>query len=94
MNDGGPAYLAELLISKKAPRMLQSAELYLLEILNDGTEIFGNIAFRAAEHSTCSSLPLHINEHHYIQEGSKNLFLLNMGFTSKYLFIVNTVIVR
>ena len=62
MNNIGPAYLKELLINKKAPRTLQSAELSLLGIPRVRTETFGKRAFEYAAPHTRNSLPLHIRQ--------------------------------
>ena len=59
MKNIGPAYLKELLINKKAPRTLRSAELSLLEIPRVRTETFGKRAFEYAAPHTWNSLPLH-----------------------------------
>lgn len=60
INNIGPAYLRELLISKKAPRSLRSAKLSLLEIPRVRTETFGKRAFEYAAPHTWNSLPLNI----------------------------------
>ena len=62
MNNIGPAYLKELLTSKKAPRTLRSAELSLLSIPRVKTETFGKRAFEYAAPRTWNSLPLHIRQ--------------------------------
>ena len=62
MNNIGPAYLKELLISKKAPRTLRSAELSLLVIPRVRTETFGKRAFEYAAPRTWNALPLHIRQ--------------------------------
>ena len=62
LNNIGPAYSKELLINKKAPRTLRSAELSLLAIPRVRTETFGRRAFEYAEPHTWNSLPLHIRQ--------------------------------
>ena len=62
MNNIGPAYLKELLISKKAPRTLRSTELSLLGIPRVKTETFGKRSFEYAAPHTWNSLPLHIRQ--------------------------------
>ena len=62
MNNIGLAYLKELLISKKAPRTLRSAELSLLGIPRVRTETFGKRAFEYAAPRTWNALPLHIRQ--------------------------------
>ena len=62
MNNIGSAYLKELLISKKAPRTLRSAELSQLAIPRVRTETFGKRAFEYAAPHTWNSLPIHIRQ--------------------------------
>lgn len=65
MIDSGPAYLKELLIIKKSPRALRSAELSLLEIPRVFTETFDKRTFEYAAPHTWNSL--HLQELGYFQ---------------------------
>ena len=62
MNNIGPAYLKELLIIKKAPRILRSAEPPLLEIPRVRTKTLGKTAFEYAAPHTWNPLPIHIRQ--------------------------------
>ena len=62
MKNIGPTYLKELLINKKAPRTLRSADLSLLGISRVRTETIGKRAFEYAAPHTWNSLPLHIRQ--------------------------------
>ena len=59
INNIRPAYLKELLISKKATRSVRPAELFLLEIPRVKTETFGKRAFEyAAPHKAEIHYPI------------------------------------
>ncbi len=98
MNNMGPAYLKELLISKKAPRTLRSAELILLGSPRVRTETFGKKAVEYAVPRTWNSLPLHIR-HSQDLTSFKKTFVKTHSFEQAFkcwvsFFIVNTVISR
>ncbi len=88
MNNMEPAYLKELLISKKAPRTLRSAELILLGSPRVRTETFGKRAVEfmdllelfASPHPMCSFPGLkawdHSKFHSFAKKTKKLSFLV------------------